>query len=204
MALMALLSLPNWFGAKLPSFSRDYLFRSISWYEKGRFPQALADVNRSLELDPGEVTALHHRGNVLFALHRYAEAVADYEQALRFIPEDSGIWNNFGVSLAAAGRTNDALRALHRAITSKPPSKNAFLQIAFIQIRLNRPDEAAATLDQLERMDPEPNAAALAIRSVLARKRGDIPQADALEQQARSLDAGAAAWAIGEATKPGG
>jgi tetratricopeptide (TPR) repeat protein len=203
MALMALISLPNWFDAELPSFSRDYLFRSISWYEKGSYGHALSDVDRSLELDPGEVTALHHRGNVLFALHRYAEADVDFEQALKFIPEDSGIWNNYGVSLSALGRTNEALQALNHAISCKPPSKNAFLQIAFIQIRLNHPDAAAAILDQLERVDPEPNAAALAIRSVLARKRGDIPQADALERQARSLDDGAAAWAIIEALKPG-
>ena len=41
MALMASISLPNWFGAKLPSFARDFLFRSIAWYEKGHFPEAL-------------------------------------------------------------------------------------------------------------------------------------------------------------------
>jgi Flp pilus assembly protein TadD len=203
MALMGLISLPNWFGAKLPSFSRDYLFRSIAWYEKGNFPEALGDVNRSLELAPGEVTALHHRGNVLFALNRFEGARADYEQALKFIPEDSGIWNNLGVSLGALHRTNEALQAFRRATECKPPSKNAFIQIAFIQIRSNHPDDAATILDQLEKIDLGPNAAALAIRSVLARKRGDIAKADALERQARSLDAETAAWAIEQATKTG-
>ena len=76
MALMASISLPNWFGAKLPSFARDYLFRSIAWYEKGHFPEALSDIDRSLALDPGDVTALHHRGNVLLALNRLEEAAA--------------------------------------------------------------------------------------------------------------------------------
>ena len=36
----------------------------------------------------------------------------------------------------------------------------------------------------------------LAIRSVLARQRGNAAQAGALEQQARALDPDAAAWAI--------
>ena len=203
MALMAAISLPNWFDAKLPSFARDYLFRSIAWYEKGHFLQALSDVDRSLQLASGEITALHHRGNVLFALKRYQEAGVAYEQALRFIPEDSGIWNNYGMTLAATGRTNDALRAFHLAIERKPPSKNAFLQIAILQIRLNHPDDAAAILARLEKYDPKPNAAALALRSILARKRGDALQADALERKARTLDAEASAWAIEKATKTG-
>lgn len=39
MALMAAISLPNWPGIKLPSFSRDYLFRSMAWYKKAICPK---------------------------------------------------------------------------------------------------------------------------------------------------------------------
>ncbi len=202
MALMALISLPNWFGAELPSFSRDYLFRSIGWYENGHFPQALDDVNHSLELDPGEVTALHQRGNIYVALKRYPEAETDYRLALGRIPGDSGIWNNYGAALVGMGRTNDALTAFRHATEATPPSKNAFLQVAFIQMRSNQFDAAAATLDRLEKYDAEPNAAALALRSLLARRGGDVPRADALEHQARGLDAATAAWAIEQVTKP--
>ena len=74
MALIASISLPDWFGAKLPSFARDFLFRSIAWYEKGHFEEALSDIDRSVALDPGDMTALHHRGNVLLALDRFEEA----------------------------------------------------------------------------------------------------------------------------------
>lgn len=204
MVLMALVSLPNWFGAKLPSFARDYLFRSIACYEKGRYPEALNDVNRSLELAPGEITALHHRGNVLFALNRFQEASDDYAHALIYETDDSGLWNNFGASLAALGRTNDALKAFNHAIDNKSPSTNAFLQIAFLQLQLNHPDDAAAILDRFEKLQSSPNAAILALRSIVARKRGEIRKAAALEQQARNLDAETAAWAIEKATKSAG
>jgi Tfp pilus assembly protein PilF len=203
MAIMAAISLPNWFHAQLPSFARDYLFRSIGWYEKGSYAAALIDVDRSLQLAPGEITALHHRGNVLFALARFQESAADYEQALKAMPDDAGIWNNYGASLDAVGRTNDALQAFNHAINCKPPSKNAFFQIAFIQICLNRLDEANAILDQFDKIEPSPNAAALALRSLIARKRGDVAQADALEKQAGALDADAAKWALENANKSG-
>jgi Tfp pilus assembly protein PilF len=203
MALMASISLPNWFGARLPSFARDYLFRSIAWYEKGHFPEALSDIDRSVALDSGDVTALHHRGNVLLALNRLEEARQEYERTLKINSEDAGIWNNYGIALDGLGRTNEALQAFRRAMECKPPSESAFLGMAFLQIRSGRLDDAAGILDQLEKLEKGPNAVVLAIRSVLARDRGNAAQAGALERQARALDPDAAAWAIERATNTG-
>jgi Tfp pilus assembly protein PilF/4-amino-4-deoxy-L-arabinose transferase-like glycosyltransferase len=203
MVLMAALSLPNWFGAKLPSFARDYLFRSIAWYEKGNFQNALADIDQSLALDPSDVTALHHRGNVLLALNRLAEASQDYERTLRINADDAGVWNNYGFALDGLGRTNEALWAFRRATECHPPSASSFLAIAFEQIRAGRLAEASGALDQLDKMEKGPNPMALAIRSVIARQRGNLAQAGALEDQARRLDPKAAAWAVDRATSTG-
>jgi tetratricopeptide (TPR) repeat protein len=196
MALMASISLPNWFDAKLPSFARDYLFRSIACYEKGLFPQALGDIDRSLALDPGEVTALHQRGNVLLALNRFEEARQDYERTLKIYSEDGGVWNNYGIALDGLGRTNEAVQAFRHATECHPPSKSAFLGLAFELVRSGRLDDAAGILDQLEKLDTGPNPVVLIVRSVIARRRGDAARADALERQARALDPAAAAWAI--------
>jgi Tfp pilus assembly protein PilF len=204
MAAMALISLPNWFGARLPSFARDYLFRSIACYEKGRFTEALSDIDRSIALDDGDVTALHHRGNVLLALNRFDEARQDYERTLKINTDDAGVWNNYGVALEGLGRTNEALQAFRRGAESNPPSKSAYLGMVFEQFRRGHLDEAAATLDRLEKLEKGPNAVVLAIRSVLARQRGDAAQADALERRARALDPVAAEWAVGEMRKAKG
>jgi Tfp pilus assembly protein PilF/4-amino-4-deoxy-L-arabinose transferase-like glycosyltransferase len=203
MALMAAISLPNWYGAQLPSFALDYRLRSIAWYEKGHFPEALSDIDRSIALDPGDMAALHHRGNVLLALNRLEEAAQDYERTLKISSEDAGVWNNYGIALDGLGRTNEALQAFRRAMECQPPSESAFLGLAFLQIKSGRPDDVAATLDQLEKLEKRPNPVALAIRSVLARQRDDAAQADALERQARALDPDAAAWAIERATNRG-
>jgi Flp pilus assembly protein TadD len=199
MALMAAAALPNWAHARLPSFARDYLFRSMAGYEKGRFPEALDDIERSVALDPTDATALHHRGNVLFALGRVAEAGQAYEQALARGPGEAGIWNNLGAVRQALGQTDGALDALRRATECRPPSKKAFVGMAILQIRADRTAEAAATLDRLDLLDRTPDAAALALRSVIARRQGNASQADVLERQARALDAGATDWAIRQA-----
>jgi hypothetical protein len=74
--------------------------------------------------------------------------------------------------------------------------------MAFVQIRLGRLDDAAATLDQLDKLNGAPEAASLAARSVIARRLGNSQQADALEHEAGALDANAVQWAIEQATKP--
>ena len=137
----------------------------------------------------------------MFALNRLEEAREAYEQALTFSAGEAGTWNNLGATLAALGRANEALEAFRRATECKPPSKNAFLGMAFIQIRSGRLEDAAATLTALEKLQPTPQATVLATRSVLERRRGNDRLADALEQQARVLDSEATAWAIERATK---
>ena len=196
MALMAALSLHNWFGARLPTFARDYLFRSLAWYQKGHFGEALSDIDRSIQLDPLDANALHHRANVLFALNRFEEASLAYEQTLQKIPEEGSAWNNLGATLDKLGKFDEASNAFRRAIQCKPPSRNAFLGLAFIQVRSGHHDEAAGTLEALERLEQSPDAAVLAIRSVILRQRGEQHQADELEQKARLLDPDGADWAI--------
>jgi Tfp pilus assembly protein PilF/4-amino-4-deoxy-L-arabinose transferase-like glycosyltransferase len=203
MALMASLSLPNWFGAKLPTFARDYLFRSIAWYQKGHFAEALSDMDRSVALDPSDATALHQRGNVLLALDRLEEARQEYEQTLKISSEDAGVWNNYGIVLDRLGRTNEALDAFRRATECNPPSRNAFLGLAFAHIHAGRLAEAAGLLDKFDHLARSPNAVVLALRSVLAARLGQAAQAGVLERQARRLDPAAATWAIDRASNTG-
>jgi 4-amino-4-deoxy-L-arabinose transferase-like glycosyltransferase/Tfp pilus assembly protein PilF len=202
-AVVMVVSLPNWFHVRLPSFARDYLFRSIAWYEKGRFPLALADVDSSLALDPGEVTALHQRGNVLLAMDLPAQACQDYERTLAREAGDGGIWNNYGLALDSTGRTNEALQAFRRAIACQPPSASAYLGIAFEEIRAGRLAEATRALDALDALRTRADALSLAVRAVIAQKEGNAALAQELEGNARKLDPKATAWAIDRANSKG-
>ncbi|TAK92783.1 MAG: tetratricopeptide repeat protein, partial [Verrucomicrobia bacterium] len=201
MVVLAALSLHNWFDAKLATFARDYLFRSFACYDKGLFPDALNDINHSLELDPTDVNALHHRGNVLFALGKLDEARVAYEQTLQRAPEESSTWNNLGTTLDKMGRTDDAIKAFQRATECRPPSKNAFFGMALIQIRLHRLDDAATTVDRFEKQAKNPDAVMTAVSAAIAKLRGDAALAASLESKARSLDAAATAWAMEQIVK---
>jgi Tfp pilus assembly protein PilF len=196
MLLVAGISLPNWAGIKLPSFARDYLFRSIAWYEKGHLREALDDINRSLDLDPADASALQQRGNVLFALDQPVQAKESFQQALKLSPGEGVTWNNLGVANERLGDTNAAIVAFRAATQCKPPSRNAFVNLACIQIRSGMFTDTGQTLASLEKITPGPDATTVSLASILARHAGDSQQADALEAKARSLDSSTAAWVL--------
>jgi Tfp pilus assembly protein PilF len=121
---------------------------------------------------------------------------------LKLLPGDAGVWNNLGTTLDAQGRTAEALAAFRRATDCNLPSQTAFLGAALIQIREGNLDAAAATLDRLEQFQRPPAAETLAARAVIARRRGDVPRAEALEQQARALKPDATEWVNGRVSAP--
>jgi tetratricopeptide (TPR) repeat protein len=67
-----------------------------------------------LEKDPDLWQALRGRGDVLLNTGKHAEAVADYDKALKLHPEDSGIENNLAWVLATSPdeKVRDGKRAL--------------------------------------------------------------------------------------------
>jgi len=201
LGIMAAISLPNWFAVKLPTFARDYLFSAMAWYEKGHYAEALADVDRSLELDSADASAWQQRGNALFGLNRLAEACLAYQRALQSNPDEARTWNNLGTAFDKLGRTQDALSAFQRATECQPPSRNAFLGITFIRFRAGQFDEAALVLNQFEELGRAPDAVSLTLRSLIERHHGNVAVADDLEKQARALDTNAAQWATEQVTR---
>jgi tetratricopeptide (TPR) repeat protein len=193
---LAVLSLHNWFGARRPNFAQDYYFRSQAWYGRGNFQEALSDADRSIALDPMRAEVLHHRGNILFALSHLGDAKTAYLQALKLSPGDAGVWNNLGATLDAMGSSNEALQAFVRATECIPASRNAWLGMALVQIRSGLLDAADASLARFHGSSSGDLPLVLATRAVLERKRGNSGQAEALEQQARSLDPATLSWVI--------
>jgi tetratricopeptide (TPR) repeat protein len=67
---------------------------ALSTSSKSVFPwQALADLNRALELEPGDAFALAARGDTLRQLGRSEEALADLNRALELKPNNAfALW----------------------------------------------------------------------------------------------------------------
>ncbi len=195
-AALACISLCNLFGASLPSYSRDYLFRSLACADRGLFDEALDDIDSSLALDPLDFNAHHHRGDILLQLDRREEALSAYSHALKLSPSNAHIWNNLGVALDRMQRQGEAEQAFRKAMACEPSSRNAFLSLTMLMIRTARHEQAVQVLRQCNSRFPEPDHVTLILESVLARHYGHTARADALEHTARSIDCDAVNWVL--------
>ncbi len=85
-----------------------------------RYPEALAAVERALELERGEPAAWYLRGACLSLLARHEEALAAFEEALRLDPGYVPAWDGKAWALGVLGRRSEALAAVEEALRLDP------------------------------------------------------------------------------------
>ena len=60
--------------------------RGETYRKMGRYDQALAHLNRAIELNPEDASAIGSRGRTYWAMDRYVEALADLNRASELDP----------------------------------------------------------------------------------------------------------------------
>ncbi len=84
----------------------------------------------------------------------FAQAVRNYQQALKLNPEAGDAYNNLGMTLAAAGKTGDAIVQFRAALQLKPDFEAARYNLAFALAAAQRTEEAITEYCQAARLDP--------------------------------------------------
>jgi tetratricopeptide (TPR) repeat protein len=126
---------------KRPDHPYAYLCRAAMYSKLQRYPEALADGSRAIELDPKEATAWYNRGNTYGKLGQPAKAIADYSRAIELDQKLAYAWNNRGGYFDQLGQSEKAIADFSRAI--ELDKKDALF-------RCNR----GRVYDKLGRLDP--------------------------------------------------
>jgi tetratricopeptide (TPR) repeat protein len=87
------------------------LLRGKIYTRQGNPDAALADLNRTVELEPEMGWGYQERAFIYGAMGSIDEAVADFNQAIALDPNDSWNYAGLGDTLYDAGRRADALQA---------------------------------------------------------------------------------------------
>jgi tetratricopeptide (TPR) repeat protein len=100
--------------------------RGLSFESINDFNSAMRDYNLALRLNDDYAEAYSNRGNLHRRFGRHAEAIADYDMALRNShsqPKYVFVWQ--GMSLEALGKRREAMDAFRRALALDPDFKLA-------------------------------------------------------------------------------
>lgn len=157
-------------------------------HQSGMLDEAIDCYRSILERTPDNVSVRHHLAIALLSQGAAAEAAEQLKQAALLAPESIDVWNDFGVAANAAGEWGNAEAAFQHCLELDATLAEARIALAHVQIRLDRTDDAIATLARLARLENRAALAQLARAWLAIAERADRPR-DAFQATRKAADA---------------
>ncbi len=105
---------------KSPHKARPVNNRGFDYFLQRNFPQAIADFNKAISIDPTYAKAYSNRGNIYKALNRPPQAIADYNKAIELDPLDIKTYVNRGNIYDQQNNMRQAISDYTQAIEKTP------------------------------------------------------------------------------------
>lgn len=115
---------------------------------------AVASYDKRLDQGGDQAKILADRGNILYALERYFEALVSYDRALALKPDWAQVYGMRGRALYCLNRYRAALASLDKAIALRPDLIENQVYRARMLHKLNRYEEALTSFDQALALQP--------------------------------------------------
>lgn len=147
----------------------------------------------AVNLTVGDGAAAANLGYALAEEGQHDKAIAYYKAVLRSHPRASAtVWNNFGGSLLATGKLEEAIDAFQNALKLDPSMGDAHQNLALALDRSGRQQESLIHFRDAARLEPE-NASIQNIYAVMLGEAGRTDEAMQEFQMALRLAPGSAA-----------
>ncbi len=99
-----------------------YNDRGVAHWRERRYEKALADFDKSIELNEDYAPVYNNRGNVLMQMGRIEPAIEDFSRAISLAPAYGAAFNNRGNAYLALGQFDKAEADLRKAVELLPSS----------------------------------------------------------------------------------
>ncbi len=109
--------------------------------------QQIQDLNKRLQANPSDLTALYRRGQLHARNEDYARAVKDFDEFIRLNPKDAEALNNRCWLRAVLGEVQSALKDCNDALQLRPRFVEALDSRGFVKLKAGLPQNAIADYD---------------------------------------------------------
>jgi len=118
------------------------LKEGYSLLQNNRLVEAKENLEKALELRPGNDRALNLLAMVFFKLEQYPKAVKIFKQLVKTNPSFSTLYMNLGLAYIKMGEYSSALPELQRAVEIDPQHMNAHNYLGLVYSKLGQYEEA--------------------------------------------------------------
>lgn len=136
---------PKWIPV-IEGIPKDPLSQGRALLVHGYPNEAVSELSIAAVTGPDLVEANNLLGLAYDRLGMHLQASESYERALSVAPDDPQILNNLGQSLYLAGNNLAALKRLRQAERRAPRAPSVMANIALVQVRLGKYDDAFKSL----------------------------------------------------------
>ncbi|MBF0358329.1 MAG: tetratricopeptide repeat protein [Magnetococcales bacterium] len=164
----------------------DHLQRAVAFHQAGRIAEAIECYQRTLELQPTNVSALANMGGALQDQGKLDEAVSSYKRAIAIQPKFAEIHNNLGLTLQLQGKLADAAISHQKAITLKPKFSAAYFNLGNTRKKQGKYKEAVASYKKAIAITPD-FAEAYSNLGLLQLEQGELDGAVLSQQKAIAI-----------------
>jgi tetratricopeptide (TPR) repeat protein len=154
--------------AKHPDDARLLTLRAAARVQLQDKAGALADVDRALQLAPGNEEAVSLRAGFYKESGQYAQAIALLTGALGRVSDPTNLRRILAEVYTAAGEDDKAEAQLKSLVSLKPKELNYRNELAQFYVRIHRPEDARRVLEQAVREQPESDAAKMTLVDFVA------------------------------------
>ena len=119
--------------------------------------EALAQINRALEIKPDFVPAIYYRGLLKYQAGDAQAALVDLEHANRALPRNPIILDRLGQAYLALGRSTDAVQALRQAVDREPRDARTVFHYARALASAGLPAQAKLMMARFRELGPDPS-----------------------------------------------
>jgi tetratricopeptide (TPR) repeat protein/S1-C subfamily serine protease len=135
-----------------------YSNRGSAYADLKQYPQAFADYNKAIALNPEDAKAYNNRGFAYLELKQYPQALADYNKAIALDPEYANAYGNRGNAYAFSKQYPQAIQSYDKFIALNPENVDAYMVYnnrGYVYAELKQYPQAFADYDKAITLDPK-------------------------------------------------
>jgi protein O-mannosyl-transferase len=173
-------------ASKAPNNPRAHINLGNALSARKRNEEALAELQKAIEIKPDSFIAHNNLGMVLAEMGRIDAAISHYEKALEIKPDFVDAHSNISVALVGRGRIDEAIAHCRRALEIRPNYANVYNNIGLALAGRGQIDEAIVQYRKALEINPNHPEANNNLANSLARC-GQFDEA--VERYGKALDA---------------